>query len=85
MWKSGEPMTIEVPGSKNTHSVFLPTHLLLNNATALFVSRRSGGILRFRDARKLKKGIYQLRKELPVWGFVEVTGKNGVKKVTIRL
>ena len=78
-------MKIEIFSNEKTYILYLPAHLLLNNLTALIVTRHSGGALRFRDVRRFKKGVYRVQKEMPDWNLVEVTGKDGEEKVKIRL
>lgn len=71
-------------GNKSPRFRF-PTRLLLNNCTVLFLSRYLRGYVRFKTLHRLKKTVYKMRKEYPDWRLVEVSGKDGKEKVSVRL
>lgn len=78
-------MKIVISLGDKSPSLRFPTRLLLNNCTVLFLSRRLRGYVRFRALYQLKKTVYKMRKEYPDWRLVEVAGKDGKEKVSVRL
>lgn len=78
-------MKIAIKIDNGSLNLRLPMRLLLNNFTIWFISMRFKRYIGYRSLHKLKRAIYQIRKEYPDWRLLEVVGKDGKEKVSIWL
>lgn len=78
-------MKIAIKIDNGSLNLRLPMRLLLNKCTVWFISRRFKEYVSYRSLYKLKRAVYQTKKECPDWRLLEVVGKDGKEKVSIWL
>ena len=74
-------IVVENKGEKDIH-LFLPTGLLFNPVTALFipaVSNKYGVHITVRQAMAFLKALYDCKRRFPNWVMVEVEDADGGK------